>query len=104
MYLSVISLAELRQALGRMPVGKKKLAIAHWLEGTILPHFQDRILPVTAEIAASCGDMLATGRISGSSPDPFDTLIAATARVHGFSVVTLNRKHFASLNVPLVNL
>lgn len=104
MYMSVISLTEMRVGLGLMSPGKKRDAISHWLERSVVPHFQDRILPVTSEIAVECGDMLAAAKRAGHTPDPLDALIAATARVNGFSVLTLNRKHFSALQVTLVDL
>ena len=104
MYLSVISLTEMRAGLGLMPAGRKRDAIAHWLERSVVPHFQDRILPVTSDIALECGNILAAAKLAGYTPDPLDALIAATARVNGFSVVTLNRRHFSALQVSLVDL
>jgi predicted nucleic acid-binding protein len=104
MYMSVMSLTEMRVGLGLMPPGKRRNAIAHWLERSLIPHFQNRILPVTSEIAIECGNILAAAKSAGHTPDPLDALIAATARVNGFSVLTLNRKHFSALQIPLVDL
>jgi len=87
-----------------MPLGQKRLSIERWLEEQILPHFAGRILPVTQHIAETCADLLLTAKLAGTSPDPFDALIAATAKVHGLSVVTLNTKHFLAFNIPLTQI
>jgi predicted nucleic acid-binding protein len=63
-----------------------------------------RILAVTSAIALDAGSLIAAAAKAGFTVLPMDALIAATARVHGFSVVTLNQKHFARLNVTIVKL
>jgi predicted nucleic acid-binding protein len=103
MYFSVVSIAEVRAGLGTMPLGKRRAGLETWLQTTLIPHFRGRIIPVTEEIAADCGDLFALCRKSGHMAEPMDALIAATARVHGMSVVTLNRKHFEPLAVPIVS-
>jgi toxin FitB len=104
MFLSVISLAEVRVGIGTMAAGKRKAAIADWLEISLVPHFQGRILPITEEVANDCGDLIARCRKGGHTVQVMDALIAATARVHHLSVVTLNRRHFEPLQVSLVPL
>jgi predicted nucleic acid-binding protein len=103
MFLSVITVTELRVGMEMMPVGKRRNSIAKWLEETVIPHFDGRILPVTIEIAAQCGVIWSAGRRAGANVDPFDALIAATATVHGFSVATLNRNHFVQVGATLVD-
>jgi predicted nucleic acid-binding protein len=104
MYLSVVSLAEVRAGIGGVPAGKRRTALAEWLDTVLVPHFHGRILPVTEEIAYECGDLIANCRRAGYSVQAMDALVAATAKVHRLSVVTLNRKHFIQLGVPVVTL
>jgi predicted nucleic acid-binding protein len=104
MFLSVISLAEIQSGILMMPVGKKRNAIVNWFQLDIIPHFQARILLVTPAIAIECGELMIKAKKAGTTPDHFDALIAATAKVHGYSIVTLNRKHFEPLAVPIVSL
>lgn len=71
--------------------------LARWIEG-VEALFADRTLPVTGKGARLCAPM--------HVPDPADladTLIAATALEHGFTVVTRNVQDFERLGVPLIN-
>jgi predicted nucleic acid-binding protein len=103
LFLSVVTIAELRVGLELMPSGKKKNAVAAWLANTVIPHFHGRILPVTFEISQQCGIILAVAKRAGFTVDPFDSLIAATAQIHHLSVATLNRSHFLQLGAKLVD-
>ena len=99
-YLSVVTLQELETGvllLGRHdPVQAKMLR--HWLEATVRPVFAKRILSVTQEIA------LRSAQCHVPNPQPYrDALIAATAFVHGLTVVTRNVSDFDPTGVRVVN-
>jgi len=69
-----------------------------WLEARVLPEFSGRVLAIDADVARCCARL--------HVPDPRaerDALIAATARVHGMTVVTRNVADFEGLGVPLFN-
>lgn len=69
-----------------------------WLDHHVLPAFAGRVLPVDLVVAQRCARL--------HVPDPRaerDALIAATALVHGMSVVTRNVAGFASTGVAIVN-
>ncbi len=99
-YVSVITILELRLGALRRenddPV--QAWSLHRWLDEGVLVDFAGRILPVTLEIADRCASLhIPTERAS------LDMLIAATALVHGFTVVTRNVKHFEPTGVRLVN-
>jgi toxin FitB len=102
MYLSVISVEEIREGVELMSPGKKKRRLDLWLSEEILQDYRDRILPVTIEIADVCGRILGGKETRGLHLETSDAYIAATARVHGLALATLNRKHFERLGVELV--
>ena len=104
-YISVMTLMEIRAGIERLDgtSGKRK-RLEHWLLHRLPKRFQGRIVPVTAEIADRAGQMLTAERTAKRTPDKADLLIAATATVHEMEVVTLNRKHFESLGVQLVDI
>lgn len=100
LYLSVITLLELE--LGILQLERKDPRqgdiIRRWLESSVLPAFEDRILPVDMRVARCCASL--------HVPDPRserDAMIAATARVHGMTVVTRNQSDFERTGVPLLN-
>ncbi len=69
-----------------------------WLEGRVLPQFAGRVLPVDQAVALRCARL--------HVPDPRaerDAIIAATALVHGMSVVTRNEAEFIATGVSMVN-
>ena len=72
--------------------------LRRWLEGTVLPGFEGRILPVDLAVARRCAAL--------HVPDPRpqrDALIAATALMHGLTVATRNVADFASTGAALLN-
>lgn len=69
-----------------------------WMDAHVLPAFENRILPVDAAVA------LASAKLHVPDPRPVqDCLIAATALVHGMTVVTRNVADFDSTGVSLLN-
>jgi len=100
LYLSVISVEELEigvlLAERRDPV--QGAALRGWLDQHVLPTFQGRILSVDTAVAQR------SARLHVPDPRPQrDGLIAATALVHGMTVVTRNVTDFAPCGVPLLN-
>ena len=101
-YLSVITLMEIRAGIEKLKPGSAKRAVLEpWLTRRIPKQFPQRILPVTAEIADAAGRLLAAEKKDARTPAISDLLIAATAKVYGMTVVTMNRKHFETLDIPL---
>ena len=104
MYLSVVSLAEIRFGIEEMDAGRKRQNLEYWLEQDVRQGFAGRVLLVDERIAEEAGRLTSIGKEEGARPDFADALIAATARVHGLRLVTPNRKHFEGLGVELVEL
>lgn len=99
LFLSVLVVGELRR--GVESVRRRDAAAATgleaWLNRLIHVH-DDRILPVTLEIAQ------AWGRLNVPNPLPvIDSLLAATAYVHGFTLVTRNARDIDRTGVPTIN-
>jgi predicted nucleic acid-binding protein len=98
-FLSVLVVGEIRRGITRLerrdPV--QAAAIEMWLEQLLLS-YADRIVPVTAEIAEEWG------RLNGRDPlPPVDGLLAATAKVHGWTLVTRNTKDVEGTGVRILN-
>lgn len=69
-----------------------------WLDGHVLPEFAGRVLPVDTAVAQRCARLHVPDRRSER-----DALIAATALVHGMTVVTRNVADFVETGVAIVN-
>jgi predicted nucleic acid-binding protein len=100
LYISAITVLELE--LGVLQRERKDTAqgamLRTWLDTQVLPEFGGRILPIDTAIAQRCARL--------HVPDPKserDALIAATALVHGMTVVTRNVDDFKATGVPLIN-
>jgi predicted nucleic acid-binding protein len=100
LHLSVISILELERGfhlLKRRDPAQAEL-IHLWVRNGILPGFDGRILGIDLAIAQRCAALVI--------PNPIefrDALIAATALVHGMTVVTRNVRHFKPTGVSLLN-
>ena len=100
LFISVITLKELETGVLRMerrdPAQGKVLRT--WLKRHVMPAFNARILPVDAAIALRCANLHVPDQANES-----DALIAATALVHGLTVVTRNINDFKSSGVTVIN-
>ena len=103
LFLSVITVGELRRGFASLPAGKRRTDLEQWFEQSLMPAFQGRILPVTQAIAERWGVMDAAAKSRGITVKIADGLIAATAIEHGLMLVTRNVKDFIRLPVKLHN-
>ena len=103
LYLSVVSIAEIRCGIERLPSGKRRQDLDAWLDGALLRRFDGRILGIGPRVADRWGRMMATAERGGRTPSVQDTWIAAIAAVNEMAVVTRNTADFAAFQVGLVN-
>jgi toxin FitB len=102
-FISVITLAELRHGVERMAAGMRRDRLNTWLTEEIPWRFEAHVLPVDVEAANAWGCVMARSQAIGRSVGALDGFIAATAERHGLAVVTRNVGHFEGLGVELVN-
>lgn len=100
LYLSAITVQELEMGvlLAERRDPAQGAIFRTWFDHHVLPAFSGRILPVDTAVAQRCASL--------HVPDPrpvMDSLIAATALVHGMTVVTRNVADFQSFGVPILD-
>ncbi len=100
LFISVLTLGELRKGIEGASDANLRTALIDWLEADLPDFFTGRILPVDAPVADRWGRIVfAVGR-----PVPaIDSLLAATAAHHGLTVVTRNVKDFAAFELDVIN-
>lgn len=100
-FISVISIAEVRRGLERMAKGQRRDRIATWLWEDLPVRFEGRILPVDLAIAQEWGVTFERARSHGVILGVMDAFLAATAHTRELTLVTRNTKDFRYLGVKL---
>jgi|SRR5579872_4060294 len=103
LHLSVATIAELRFGIALLPPSTRQRRLTHWFQEELLTRFSDRILPIDAGVAAGWGDVRAERQKAGRPISAMDAMIAATARVHGLSLVTRNSTDFVGSLSSIIN-
>ena len=100
LYLSVLTLGELRKGIEALPESARKRALLDWLEVELPAFFAGRILPIDATVADRWGRLVAQ---AGRPLPAIDSLLAATALAHGMTLVTRNLKDFQHPNLQVLD-
>jgi predicted nucleic acid-binding protein len=102
-FLSVVSLAEIRRGVELMDSGRRRTLLTDWLTGELPARFEGRILEVDRRVAEAWGVLMAHGHKAGLNLGSLDAFFAATANVHRLTLVTRNVQHFNKLGLSLLN-
>jgi predicted nucleic acid-binding protein len=102
-FISVVTLGEIRKGCELLDAGKRRKELERWLEVDLREWFAGRILPVTDAIAERWGRLDAQRQRLGLPLNTADGQIAATAQHHGLTLVTRNVKDFSDLGVSVFN-
>jgi len=103
LYLSVLTLGEIRRGLAGLPQSKRRTHLEVWLETALRVRFAGRILPIDEAIADRWGVLAARAKGKGRSLATIDGLLAATALQHNVTVVSRNVNDFKNTPVPVLN-
>jgi predicted nucleic acid-binding protein len=102
-YISVITVAEIQQGISRLGDVVRAGKLHTWLNNVMLPKFHGRTLDVDMDTAKLWGDMRGQAMRQGRPLTMVDSLLAATARTHGLTVVTRNVRDFETMGVEVFN-
>ena len=103
LFLSAITVAELRFGIAAMPEGKRRTVLHDRLKDEVLPLFSGRILPFDLDVSKAYATLMAAARGSGKAIGTADGYIAATALAHGFSVATRDVSPFEAAGLKVIN-
>jgi predicted nucleic acid-binding protein len=103
LYLSVLTLGEIRKGLAGLPQGRRRTHLETWLEVELQARFAGRILAIDASVADRWGLLAAQAKSRGISLPIVDGLLAATALHYNLTVVTRNASDFGHAQVQVLN-
>ena len=103
LYLSTISLAELRFGIAALPEGKRRDTLHTSLEQRVLPLFAGRILSFDAPASQAYATLRAQARSVGQAIATADGYIAAIATTHKLTVATRDTSPFEAAGVAVIN-
>ncbi len=103
LFLSVITIAEIRKGIEEIGAGRRRDSLTAWLYDELAVRFEDRILDVNLAIASVWGKIMARSEELGTNLGAIDGFFAATAEAYDLTLVTRNTKDFAKLGLMLLN-
>ena len=103
LYLSVITVAELRAGIALIPAGKRRDSLHENLEKRLLPMFANRVLSFDMACTTAYAGLLAKSRAAGLTVETADAFIAAIALANGFAVATRDTRPFEPAGVSVIN-
>ena len=103
LFLSAITVAELRAGVALLPAGKRRSGLQQNLEKRVLPLFAGRVLPFDLACTAAYADLMAKARAAGLAVATTDAYIAAIAAANGFAVATRDTGAFKAAGAAVIN-
>jgi predicted nucleic acid-binding protein len=101
LFLSVVSLAELRYGIERMADGRRRNRLEQWLRDEVPLRFEGRLLSVDGAVADNWGRTVSRNEAVGHPISTIDAFLAATAETHQMMLVTRDVSDFSLLKAVL---
>ena len=102
-YLSVITIGEVKKGIAKMADSRRKTVLEAWLLDDLLVRFQDHLLPLDTAVMLVWGSLIARLETIGKPLPAIDSLLAATALQSGYTLVTRNVGDFEPAGISLLN-
>jgi tRNA(fMet)-specific endonuclease VapC len=102
-YLSVITVGELKKGIEKLPDSRRKTVLEEWLVNDLLVRFQDQLLPIDISVILTWGSLVARMEVIGKPMPAIDSLIAATTLQSGYTLSTRNVRDFEHAGISLLN-
>ena len=103
LFLSAITVAELRAGVALLPAGKRRAGLQDSLETRVLPLFAGRVLPFDLACTQAYADLIAKARAAGLAIASADGYIAAIAAANGMAVATRDTGAFEAAGAAVIN-
>ncbi|MEA1892694.1 MAG: type II toxin-antitoxin system VapC family toxin [Campylobacterota bacterium] len=103
LYLSVVTIGEIKAGIEKLDNGSKKEKLLYWLENDLLNRFQSKIIDIDTNIMLQWGVINNRLKNLGKPLPIMDSLIGATSEVYDYILITRNEKDFKNLNIKIIN-
>jgi len=103
LYVSVVTLAEIRFGIEIATDITRRLEVTEWLAKQVRPMFENRVLDITEDVVLIWRLLVEKGRKTGHTFSQADLMIAATARHHGLTIVSRDTREYEMADVPVLN-
>ena len=103
LFMSAVTIAELRFGIAAMPSGKRQSILRDRLEGEVLPHFSDRILSFNLATSQFYSELMVRARVSGKAIGTADGYIAATAAANRLAIATRDTSPFEAAGLKVID-
>jgi predicted nucleic acid-binding protein len=103
LYLSAMTVAELRAGVALLPAGKRRTTLHESLEKRVLPAFAGRVLSFDLACTSAYAELLARVRKAGSGIETADACVAAVALANGFAVATRDTSAFRVAGLTVID-
>lgn len=103
LYISTVTLAEIRFGIELVAEAGRRAELTDWLTHKVRPMFEGRVLPVTEDIMFKWRLLVEDGRKTGHTFSQPDLILAATALEHGLTLVSRDTREYEKARVPLFN-
>ncbi|PSB04361.1 VapC toxin family PIN domain ribonuclease [filamentous cyanobacterium CCP2] len=102
-FLSVITIGEIRKGIEKLPNSKRKTTLQDWLNYELLVRFNGRILAIDTEVILQWGQLIGKLELDGKKMAAMDSLIAAIGLHYNLHLVTRNEEDFRYATVMIIN-
>jgi toxin FitB len=103
LYVSTVTLAEIRFGIELVPDPARRSELTDWLTHKVRPMFEHRVLAISEDVMFKWRLLVEEGRKSGHTFSQPDLIIAATGQHHGLTVVSRDTAEFVRARVAVFN-
>ncbi len=103
LFLSAVTLGELRYGVERLAKGQRRTQLENWLERDLIERFEGRLVAIDERVATAWGRLLAKADAAGKPMGAMDGFLAATSVIHSMTLVTRDVDDFAASGIRTLN-
>ena len=103
LYLSAITIGEIKAGIEKLNNSKKKEILLQWLEKDLLNRFENKIIPIDTDIMLKWGEINNRLKQLGTPLPIMDSLIGASCEVYNMTLLTRNEKDFKNISIQIIN-